>query len=91
MTDLEPSVDSVGRQACPLGTDLPFGEDLEVESVCVAEVDGSSPYLLSCFLVTAQEVVDSGTLIGDTEDCRDHQYAQQAQQETGWCSLDNVV
>lgn len=34
MTDLEPSVDSVGRQARLLGSGLPFGEDLEVESVC---------------------------------------------------------
>ena len=49
MTDLEPSVDSVGRQACPLGTDFPFGKDLEVESVCVVGVDGSSALLRFVF------------------------------------------
>jgi hypothetical protein len=69
MTDLEPSVDSIGRQACLLGSGLPLVEELEVESVCVVEIDGCSPYLLLCFLVTTQEVVESGTLVGDTEDC----------------------
>lgn len=69
-TNLEPSIDGVGGQTCLLRTYLPFGEELEAELVCVVKVDGRSHHLLPGRLVTAQEVVNSDTLIGDTVDCR---------------------
>lgn len=90
MTDLESSINSVGRQSGLFGTDFPFGEKLEVESVGVLEVHRSSPYLLLCCLVAAQEVVDSGTLIRDTVDC--HAVSMHNKCNRGEISsLDNVV
>lgn len=70
ITNLEPSINAVGGQACLLGTYLPFGKELDAKLVrAVVKLDGCSHYLLLCVLVTTQEVIESGTLIGDTVDC----------------------
>ena len=68
ITDLEPSINGVGGQARLLGTYFPFGEKLQVDSVCIVKVASCSPYLLLRFLVAAQEVIESSALIGDTVD-----------------------
>lgn len=65
VTDLEPSINSVRGQACFLRTNLPFGEELEAESIWIIEADKCSSCLFLYFLVTAQEVIEGGTFIRD--------------------------
>lgn len=79
ITNLEPGIDGVGGQARLLRAYLPLGEELEAELVSVAKVDGRSHYLLLGFFVTAQEVVKSDALIGDTVNCWYYQCTRRVQ------------